>query len=41
MAKNSRYMTGQPRRVSIALDSDTLRDLDQIVPDNIGEAVRF
>jgi len=41
MAKNSRYMTGQPRRVSIALDSDTLRDLDQIAPDNIGEAVRF
>lgn len=41
MAKNSRYMTGQPRRVSIALDSDTLRALDQIAPDNIGEAVRF
>ena len=41
MAKNSRYMAGQPRRVSIALDSDTLRDLDQIAPDNIGEAVRF
>jgi hypothetical protein len=41
MAKNSRYMTGQPRRVSIALDSDTLRDLDQIAPDNMGEAVRF
>lgn len=41
MAKNSRYMTGQPRRVSIALDIDTLRDLDQIAPDNIGEAVRF
>ena len=41
MAKNSRYMTGQPRRVSIALDSDTMRDLDQIAPDNIGEAVRF
>ena len=41
MAISSRYMTGKPRRVNIALDSDTLRDLDQIAPDNIGEAVRF
>ena len=41
MAISSRYMTGKPRRVNIALDSDTLRDLDQIAPDNLGEAVRF
>ena len=41
MAMKSRYMTGSPRRVTLVLDSDTLRDLDQIAPDNIGEAVRF
>lgn len=41
MAMKSRYMTGNPRRVTLVLDSDTLRDLDQIAPDNIGEAVRF
>ena len=41
MAMKSRYMTGSPRRVTLVLDSDTLRDLDQIAPDNMGEAVRF
>lgn len=41
MAMKSRYMTGSPRRVTLVLDSDTMRDLDQIAPDNIGEAVRF
>ena len=41
MAMKSRYMTGSPRRVTLVLDSDTLRDLDQIAPDNMGEAVRY
>lgn len=41
MAMKSRYMTGHPRRVTLVLDSDTLCDLDQIAPDNMGEAVRF